>query len=286
WGMLLFPPVLWMCRVLQFSRLQTLMVSWWIAVSSFFVTLSRWIRMYSMFLPVFLTWVICLYKFIEAERTNSRILYGVLSLVLGVFSLHLHLLTISILPAVFIYWLQSKRFEKTFKWSRLLLVGAVLVVVGIPGLMIGKDFLNPGHYLSLNHLYVSYLVYEPMGWILGSVFMGTAVLSSPKREPRGFLLLIIVITLLLMVSLTRRYEAYRYVSHLILLSYFPICWGFFEVLESLGDRGGKLSGILVLGLGFGLPLWEFVLWIPELWNGYMGSLYSHIRIITLLPVVH
>lgn len=281
WGMLLFVPVVWMSNLLGFTRLERLTVVWWIATSAFFVTISRWMRMYSMFLTVFLFWVIVLYQFIQSETKTERMVWGGLVVVVGSVSLHLHLLTVTILPGVFIYLMVERN---PFNWLRhksAVVAFIALLLLGTFAVPKGLQHLDFDQVVFFNHLYPIILSLDTLGVGLGTVVLVSVIGRRYDGGIRDFLILTVATTLLFFVFFTDRYMAYRYVSHLILLGIFPLVWGWYRIVNYT-SRGVERSEYVRWGLvlvGLLLPLIKLRLWLPGLLSGDMGSLYTHVRLL-------
>lgn len=281
WGVALLGPALWLGKLLDFSRVERLTVAWWLTTSTFFLSVSRWLRMYSMFLTVFLTWIVVLYKFLHAQKSGPRYRWGSLAVLLGLISLHLHTLTVSVLPGIFLYVLLRR--DTPFRVRSAVSIGVIVVLVamGVLGIVKGAEHLNFERILFFNYLYPVFMVQDQLGYALGGLVMVSVFFEPRQSDGLDFLGWVIGVSLLLFVCFTDRYMAYRYVSHLLVLAYFPLVRGWYSLTEKLSG-GTELTSPLRTGLTvlvFLLPGISFVRWLPDVLTGYMGGLYTHIRLL-------
>lgn len=225
WGMLIFAPLYGLTRKLRMDEGETLLLMMWVALSPHFITISRWIRMYTMFDVLFLVLALSLFCWlnVSVRRPGEVVLWGGTTVGLGILSFHIHELTMTLLPSVAVWmgweWLYHRQNHEDLCWSRLFpwliaaaLSGVALLFLWKPGVM--------AHNLrtSFHPFYVLYLFQETLGFSIGGMTLALALIYCRKTRFERFLVCVVYVPILFFVFFTNRYPMYRYLSHLILIA--------------------------------------------------------------------
>lgn len=294
WMTAMILPILALARLLRFRRVQTLLWLWWLIVSPFFITLSRWIRMYSMFFTVFLATVVCVYHYLTVKTHRGSWGWGIGALMLALISTHLHALTLTALPGLILY-LVWERIRSVSPDALVLKRGRVLGLLAGIGLLLGFVVLFPNGYgvylsgsgpslsevnfsLSFRHLFPVFLVHEPLGWPLGGLLLGAVLLLCRRSPAERFLLCLVVTVTLGLVFFTERYMAFRYIGHVIPLAQALVILGAFRLLDSFHPSIRRAPSLTLLALMVILPAYELPERLPSIWNG-SPDMFAHLKIL-------
>ena len=147
WGIVTILIIYWIATAFTGNKIIGLISAFLFAVSIDGITFDRKVRMYAMFLPIFLLFSYFVYQFFESRKylgselvekiklkTGFNIIYIIPAVALGLLSMHLHLLTINIIPAILVYFLALAfvefRNRKVFlnRYAIYILITAVLSV--------------------------------------------------------------------------------------------------------------------------------------------------------------
>jgi hypothetical protein len=140
WGVVSLVLVFWMTASLTKRKEIGLLAAFLYAVSVSALLIDRRLRMYAMFVPVFLAFSWTVFLFLEKEykgkmplckwawrRFGFNLMYLVPAALLGTLSLHLHLLTVMIAAVVLVYALAHMIRQRSYKNKYGLIVAGFVV---------------------------------------------------------------------------------------------------------------------------------------------------------------
>ena len=156
------------------------------AVSIPAIELNRKVRMYSMFVPIFLIFSWSLFQFIDSKKkkTSSLVasilnvnwIYLVLVIIFGTLSYHLHQLTGNIIFVLFVYFVAMfviKRKEVVARrygtYVLIMLVGGLLVKLFVPNLW--EQFMSSLTFFDNHWNYIGHIMSNYWHPILGGVLL-------------------------------------------------------------------------------------------------------------------
>lgn len=264
-----------------------------------YVVLFRYTRMYALLLPLFLLLTYLLYRGLTGERRHQgkentfnqrigpyinfdyRFLLPAIPLLYLTYLVHVN--TLIIVPAVFIYICLLAVIEKKQKFIFLAVLGAIIgpLAVGILFVLdrtgsLTNNYLNSPAFLtflsafeSRNFVYFDFLVDHPFGVIAGTtliLLMVYAVFIN-RKDPvylRKYLYLftMVITGAVFFIFVAARYASYMYISHLTPFALVLVISG----LWHLGHWTSKCSRFVVLLLVFVL-LFNFAGSLPRLYFG-------------------
>lgn len=206
------------------------------AISISALLMDRRLRMYAMFVPVFLVFSWMTYKTLEEKYTGKitlltslqkycglNFVYIVPALLLGALSLHLHLLTVNIAFIVVVYALAQMSLtfrEKGLHWNKY-----TAIVIGFIVSIVGLKFVSPASFQLLtssfsfpdNHYgYFGIVLKDYSHPFIALLFFGVGVwymTCKEKLSKEGLWLMVSFLTPLLMAVFTwRRNVGEQYIS--------------------------------------------------------------------------
>ncbi len=219
-GLLIFVPLYFLSKQLNFHRLNIVFLFLWVCISPFCITISRWLRLYAPFTTLFLGFVVgfiyCLS--VHCELQKSTIFY--LTIICGVSSYYLHpLLFLLTLPAFIIAIIVKNLDTKQIinLSNNLIIKSIILFLVSGTLIYLSLDQLQTesGVFTTFYPIYLVYIVQENLGYALGGIALGVAIVLHTKNMKEKFLLFLIFIPLILLIFLTRRFPQVRYVGFIL-----------------------------------------------------------------------
>lgn len=282
WGMLMFVPLWLYCRRLSLRGPETLVVLFWVAVSPHFISTARWIRMYSMFVTLYLGFVVASHDLLHVRSRGRTWAAWLLMVPLGGLAVHLHLLAGLAVPAVVGYGLAEGLSGEGTRWSRLGLFGVgVLFAVLLPALVFEVPTLYWGSggvnsEVGISGVYPGYLIYfvaDTVEYALGGLLLAAVACFCRKTPTERFYLWMLAVPTGLIVVFITRFPMYRYMSPMI-----PLVLPFFllatrRLAQRLGEGRGRLVGAVLLVFFLLIPVSNLRDQLTYIWNGNMG--YVH-----------
>ncbi len=166
WGVITILVVYYVTKAFTGNKIISLISAFLFAVSPDGIIFDRKIRMYAMFLPVFLLFSYFVYQFFESRKffgsesankikalTGVNIMYLIPVILLGLLSLHLHLLSVNIIPALLLYFLILALWE--FENNKIFL-NRYTVYILLASISIGLFFTLYSDALNLLKSFVSF----------------------------------------------------------------------------------------------------------------------------------
>lgn len=284
WGMLLFVPVWLYCRSLSLRSWETLGVTFWIAVSPHFITAARWIRMYAMFVTLYVALVVAI-RYVLHARSRWKTLTAWAAMVpLGVLAAHLHLLAGLAVPAVVGYGLSEglagRMGRDTGRRFVLFLAGLLVVVLLLIGVFEGSMLYwgsgGVDSEVGIAGVYPGYLIYlvaDSVEYALGGLLLAAVVFFCRETPTERFYLWMLALPVLSIVVFITRFPMYRYMSPMI-----PLVLPFFllatrRLVRRLGTESGPLIGAVLLVAFVIVPVSDLRGTLAYIWKGNMG--YVH-----------
>ena len=232
WGVLAVLIIFKVAEKLTGKAAIGLLAAFLLAISPNAIGFSRKVRMYAMFMPVFLLFIYFLFLFLESQRESSNrtikqlkqksgfdIYYFPIVLLFGLLSMHLHSLTANVIPLILFYWLimagREKYVKGTFanKYSKYLAAG--LLFGSVLKLLLGTKLVIWNNFLSFTR-HFSYFgeAFSDFGSPVlagGLVLWGSYYLFKLKPEVGGFVSSFFWGTLLLAVFFWNRNVGAQYI---------------------------------------------------------------------------
>lgn len=234
-GMLLLPLGVWLAREASLNRIQTLLLLFLIAFSPHYSTLSRWIRMYVLFVPAFVLLTISLYRWMKASSGQSRLIWGTGVLISGGLSVHFHTLTLTVIPGLLVFllweWLRLRNHSHALLSRTQLSTGFGLLGMGLVGYVIlawlgwvypssisgiYEEFWGGGY---VQPHYLLYFFEENLGYVMGGLVAGAVLFTTGPKPFERYLLSIVGAGTVVMVLFNPRLPQVRFMSHLMMLSW-------------------------------------------------------------------
>jgi hypothetical protein len=252
------------------SRLAALITTFLVTIAPSYISLSRYIRMYAILLPIFLLLVYTTYRAVsefwipkllaknkqlkQFFKTFLPFHWGfvVLSLVLLYFNYHIHINSLVIGPGMMLFVilafvLDTKRRKR---WK----IPAILALLGIAGAMLlittGQFRHNAfiSNFARRNFIYKDYMFGYPFGRVITmSLFalgLGAAILKKNLRI--AALGIISLFSLYFFIYVADRYASFVYTSHLTILVLIAAVYGLVILFKKL-----KLVPLMIALLIFG-----------------------------------
>ena len=277
WGIFTIFLIFWAGWFYTRKKTVGLLAAFLFAVSISALIFDRRLRMYAMFTPVYLAFATVLFAVLEREyrgkwklfrsfweRFGINGLYLLPTVLLGALSLHLHLLTVNIVPVLgaylflfaFLAWKRGEGFKNKYAilfTAGLVFLGAILVFV--PD--VAKQFTKEITFFDNHYSYFGYLFSDFEHMLLGavlSVFGAWFLFTRLGRSKESvWLFLSAFIPLVLAVWVWRRNAGPQYIffaqSFLLILSAVGVFGLLRLALEKFpGTKKRAFLGALVLAL--------------------------------------
>ncbi|MFC1645391.1 hypothetical protein ACFL08_05185 [Patescibacteria group bacterium] len=240
------------------NRVISLIAAFLMAISLDNIVFSRKVRMYSMFMPVFLVFSYYVFQFLESKRkcgiesvnkVNKRIglnlMYFIPVILLGLFSAHLHLLTVNIIPVVIIYFitifiikfLRHDNVKNKYGFFILLLAAVCLLFysqLGVVGSFLGIE----NHYSYVNKILFDYS--DKFLAVLLIIF-GTYYLSRKENKEGLFVSVVFWVTLLMSIFFWKRTAGEQYIYFIKPFQIILISGGIYGIASFLKDNLKKFG---------------------------------------------
>lgn len=283
WGLLLFVPLWGLGTILQLRNYERIILLSWVALSPYFLSLSRWMRFYSAFTTLLLAALVCLYWFFHEKRAVRASLYGGVGTACLLLALHLQLVGILSVVGIGGYLLVSRVSGDTpnVSTNRLLVggvatAGLIMFVLSEPGRWFfylsdsGSTWGELAGSLTFRPLYATYLLGEPYGYLLGGLVVGVLLVYRSNRSGEQFIIWVVAVPLLGLVLGARRFPQVRFVGHLYPLTFALLLLATRRV-SALLARGRRLVFLLLFGfLTVIVPFHSIPDDLPRVWAGEMG----------------
>lgn len=234
-----------------------------------FVFTFRWTRMYALFVPVFLILLYLVYRALMGENTvnfgHSAVNWFVeryldFNLKLGIVALlglylgyQIHINTLLLLPAVYLFTLYRYSITRERKYAVLSVLGGICIVLIylIVEFGIALEFL-PFFvtFFAGNLTYFDFVFRYPLSTVLGGLLflVGLAVVHALPRDSRRpkmmYLYSVFGFTLFFMVFMADRYSSFAYVIHIVPIGLALLIFGYRNYL--LAYRSGVMRAGLTL----------------------------------------
>lgn len=283
WGLLLFVPLWGLATILQLRNYERILLFFWVALSPYFMSLSRWMRFYSAFTTLLLAALVCLYWFLHDGRTRKAYWYGGLGMVCLILALHLQLVGFLCLVGIGGY-LAASHFlegETGVSMTRLLVagvatVGLVFFVMSEPGRWFfylsdsGSTWGELAGTLTFRPLYATYLFGEPYGYLIGGLILAVLFVYREGHSREQYFYWLVAVPLLGFVLGARRFPQVRFVGHLYPISFALLLLGTRRICSVL-SQGRQLVYCLLFGfLTVIVPLYSLPVDLNRVWAGEMG----------------
>ncbi|NTW45555.1 MAG: hypothetical protein HGB18_00685 [Candidatus Moranbacteria bacterium] len=285
WGVLTVLLVFLAGWIFSGRRTVGLFAAFLFAVSVSGLEFDRRLRMYSMFLPVFLAFSTLLYLFYEREykgklrpvravreRTGLNLAYLVPMLVFGVLSAMTHQLTANIVPVFGAYvlvmavlaWRKGEgvrnRYGVTVAFG---IFGVAVAFVAVPEKV--RYALGTLVFFDNHYSYLGYVVRDYTQPVLAIALAVLGAWSLAKRSGKGreaiWLSVSFLVPLVMAVWFWRRNEGEQYIFFALPFLMILVAAGGYEVVrfvkESLGARWKYAACAAVVALAVFVPRWEY-----------------------------
>ena len=282
WGVITILIIYLISKAFTGSKIIGLISAFLFAVSIDGITFDRKVRMYAMFLPVFLLFSYFVYQFFESRKyfgselaekiklkTGFNIIYAIPAIVLGILSMHLHLLAISIIPAIITYFLALALIK--FKNKKILLnryavyilvifVSSATLFIFYPNILaLLKSLLTPDDHFS----YIGKVLNDYASAALAIIIMlsGMVYLWKKKRKESVFISSLFFTTLLMAVFFWNRSAGGQYIFFIKPFQIILLASGIYFTAEFIGKNfrqyGKKVRWVSLLILLLLLPNYAY-----------------------------
>lgn len=232
WGVITILIIYLIARAFTKNRIIGLTSAFLFAVSIDGITFDRNVRMYAMFLPVFLLFSYFVYQFFESKKyfgnelikkikikSGLNFIYILPAIILGLLSLHLHLLAVNIIPALLVYFLilEFLKFKnkKVFlnRYTIYILIVAIfsiaLLIFYPNNLVLLKSFLAPDDHFS----YIGKVLSDYAGPILTLIIMALGMIYLWKKRIKEcvFISSLFFVTLFMAIFFWNRSAGEQYI---------------------------------------------------------------------------
>lgn len=265
------------------------------AVSVSSLEMDRRLRMYAMFAPIFLAFSWSVFQFFEREyrgkwkpmqwiskRFSVHVYFLFPIIALGALSLHLHLLTVTIVPIIFAYaltellimlWKQSEeRSWKRLIWNKYAITVGIMILgwIGITILLpsIGRLMSDSLSFPDNHYGYFPIVVKDYASAMLAIMvfFIGvqTLLVRRSARKSGAWLMLSFLVPLLLSVFAWRRNVGAQYIFFAESFKTILIAAGAYGMAvffkQYLAEKYGRKAFLVPIALAlFLLPNWGYFL---------------------------
>jgi len=262
WGIITIGIIYWIARAFTGNKIIGLISAFLFAVSIDGITFDRKLRMYAMFLPIFLLFSYFVYKFFESRKyfgselvekikakTGLNIIYIIPVIILGLLSLHLHLLAANIIPALLIYFLilafleiKNKKVLLNRYASYVLITFAFFLISFIfyPNILSSfKSSLTINNHFS----YIEKVLNDYTGIILTLIIIisGIIYLWRKKRKECLFVSSLFFTTLLMAVFFWNRSAGEQYIFFIKPFQIILLSSGIYFIAEFIGKNFKRYS---------------------------------------------
>ncbi|MFB6355666.1 MAG: phospholipid carrier-dependent glycosyltransferase [bacterium] len=221
WGLLLLPVALGICWSLKLNRLFTVLSLYLVTISTFCITISRWFRLYSMFVTCISLGVFGLIMLFREEEGRKS--WFILLTLLGFSgSLLTHpMFTVVVIGSVVLWAILEYGFLQSGQWKNIPVWGytALLIVSMVMGVVaytyLDRLMFEVGSPLDPYPFYIVYYVQENLGYGIGGLVIGLTLYWLYKRRPGRLVLFIMFVPLLTFVFFTSRFPQVRYLAFLL-----------------------------------------------------------------------
>ncbi|PJA88862.1 MAG: hypothetical protein CO139_00825 [Candidatus Moranbacteria bacterium CG_4_9_14_3_um_filter_36_9] len=255
WGIVSLFLLYFIAKFFTKNRIIGLLSAFLFAISISGIIFDRNIRMYAMLFPFYLMFSYLFYQFLEGEKnfgysiidklkkiTGLNFVYLIPLAVIGLVSLHLHLLSVNIFPAVFVYIIANAiiEFRKTGKKlnrysNYIILAGALFVIflLAFPRqfapILMGIEFEN-----HFSYIIRAFSDYASAILAFGTMILGIIYLNKNHKKESLFLVSSLVVPFFLAIFVWNRSVGDQYIffikSFLIIL----IASGIYFLAEFFG----------------------------------------------------
>jgi len=275
-GSLLFLPFYGILRRLRFPRWQKLLCLLLLAISPFAISISRWVRMYSFFLLVFLSLVWFVICFLQSKSTAGRTGLFVGIVMVAGFSVHLHLLTLSVVPALAVFlfweWVREQNWNDVSWFDGRLITTIGLLAVGALAFyaVYGRIEEFVGTAGRIYPMYVVYLFQEFLGYLLGGTILAVSLVLHRRTKSERCLLTVLLVPVALMTVFSARFPQIRYTGFLIPLVIPVFVRSGVRLFKVLWKQRQWYLFLAILGVFMVVPARDLPAKLNYIWDGNMG----------------
>ncbi len=274
YGTALIAVVFWFALFFTQNKWIALIASAALALYPPFIGLSRYARMYALLTPLFLILAYCLFRGLTerikftigpqwlrsfmSENVGYQWLFIFASIILALLNFNIHLNSLSIFPAFFLFAMYLAIVYKDRKYK-------IAVIVGLLGMILFLvlfqlfGFLHAvvtfaSYFARDNTIYLELLTRFPIQGAAGVLFLAAGILvpvfvkDKVLRDKLVFISLNVVFTLVFYIYVADRYPSFTYVSHMVPIAIITIIIGFLLFVQIFRSR--IVRGVLVCLLLF------------------------------------
>ncbi len=281
WGLLLFLPLYWLAKELGLSRLRILLVFFLAAISPYFITISRWVRFYSMFTVCYTGLIVSSWRLLQFRERKEFFSWGSISLLLLVISLHLNYLTL-LFPIALAGWYVTRPefWHNGFK-NRQIFIFIGIVIIFLCAVIIAlmwmpaEKWSEVGQWKFQNVFYGFALTREIFSWFLGGAFFGYAIIWFWRRNSVSrYCLWMLVLPLGCLLFSSRSIPQVRYAGFLFPLWLLVAVPAVFNLGHEVFHRHNILKKLFVIVVLIGFPTYRFAGNLSLVWQGHNGFVAS------------
>lgn len=205
WGVLSVIIIYWITFKLTSNKIMSLIAAVLMAVSVDNIEFSRKVRMYIMFMPIFLIFSYYIFELIESKKKSSldfinefrdktgiNLVFVVPALIFGILSIHLHLLAANIVFILFVYFLVAGiiDYKKENNFTNKYFVYLLLLILGcwMMSFVSGAFFSGLGIKDNFSYFSKSFSDYSNAILTIGLMIFGAKYLIQEKQKVGIFIL--------------------------------------------------------------------------------------------------
>ncbi len=244
------------------------------ALSPEAIELNRKIRMYSMFVPIFLLFSMSLYYFLQTGTQKSKKLliqifnfnyiFLIPTILLGVLSFHLHPLTVNIFIVVFVFFITKmlKEFKNNNFINKYLVYNIAIVLSIIFSAIFLKDyFKNTIEFFGNHWNYIGHILSNYWHPLFGALFIiiGFYIILHKKRMSDKYLWIgaNFFAILFAAILLWNRNVGKQYIFFAQTFGFIITSIGIYGFIEFLSNKFNSKKQVFVLGI------LAFIIFLPN-----------------------
>ena len=242
-----------------------------LALNPYFLSLFRYIRMYAILAPLFLSLIYYLYR-ITTESNSIKIKNNKISkiikdnfdfnykllpilIILLFFNYQIHINSLMAIPSLilFIFYSAFKFKDKKYLWvSVFSLMGIILTIILVYLDIINKVTSFLTFFERKNFIYISYFSKYPFGENIGIILFVIVLFSvfllfkKINKNKIIFIYINILFSLIFLIFIADRYSSMVYGSHIMVISILSIIFSFYYLIKTFDAKFIKIFLILLL----------------------------------------
>ena len=283
-GILLIPLSFFVAKYFTKRDDVSLLFSFFISISTGFITLSKYTRMYAIVIPISLLSIYFIYrglfdnpkkefrnKFIE-KFLSYRYAHLIIGILLFYLAYLLHINVVAIIPAFFLYTIYKYLSSKNKKYLPIVLAGFLFIIITLLHLKtpLSIPIINKIlRWVSLlkrnNPVYATHMLGYPFPTLISIPILLSSLCFIKKeklKETKDHFVFLLISTITIIISfvyIADRYPKFFYISMFVPLGILLVIWMFFLINEKIFSYIKKSSLfiiLLILSLSFRTSIYE------------------------------